>query len=291
MDDYGASVLAARVRGKTRRMLMKAPLVNQWSQYRYLAQLGRHAGNLPWLGRDSFDLLAEVREHGVAVRNATTMIPAGVLEVADRFLDELRISTEQDCTVSIPPDHLADHPAVYKWGLNDDNLDLAECYIGLPVHYLGPGVKRERADGAAAYARQWHLDVEDRRLLKIIVYLSDVIEGCGPFEYINREWSAQAARALRYKSGYIADSAMARVVPAQEWVQVTGPRLTAIFVDTTRVFHRAKPPTAVDRYSMTFTYSSTTPYQTFPEWMLSQASLTALGAELMPRQRRAAMAE
>jgi len=289
MDDYGA--LAARVRGKTKRVLMRAPILSHWSQYHYLTQLGRHAGNLPWLSRDRFDLITEIREQGIAVRDATTLIPNGVLEVADRFIDELRVSTEDDCTVSVPPDHLAAHPAVYKWGLNDDNLDLAECYIGLPVHYLGAGLKRERADGASAYARQWHLDVEDRRMLKIIVYLCDVDEGSGPFEYVSRSWSTQAIRTLRYASGYVADSEMARAVPAQEWIQVTGPRLTAIFVDTTRIVHRAKPPTLSDRYSMTFSYSSAKPYQTFPEFMLSHASLTTLGTELTPRQRRAAKAE
>ena len=291
MDDYGASALAARVRGKTKRVLLRAPLVNRWSEYRYLAQVGRHAENLPWLSRDSFDLFAELRDHGVATRDAAGMIPARVLEVADRFVDNLRNSTTQNSCLDVSPDDLGADPEVYKWGLNDENLDLAEYYIGLPVHYLGVGVKRERVDGIAADFRQWHLDIEDRRMLKIIVYLSDVDDGCGPFEYVDRERSTQAIRALRYASGFVPDSAMARVVPAQEWTRVTGPRLSAIFVDTNRVFHRAKPPTSADRYSMTFSYSSTTPYQTFPEFMLSRAVLSALRAELTPRQRLAAMAE
>src|SRR4029079_19170529 len=123
-------------------------------------------------------------------------------------------------------------------------------------------------------------DIEDRRMLKIIVYLSDVHEGCGPFEYVNQGWTTHAARVLNYASGFVSDSAMARVVPSEEWIQVTGPRLSAIFVDTSRGLHRAKPPTLADRYSMTFTYSSTRPYQTFPEYALSRAALADTCAEL-----------
>jgi len=33
------------------------------------------------------------------------------------------------------------------WGLAAANLDLAECYIGPPVRYLGVEIKRELPDG------------------------------------------------------------------------------------------------------------------------------------------------
>jgi hypothetical protein len=41
-------------------------------------------------------------------------------------------------------------------------------------------MKRESAEWVAAGVRQWHRDTEDRRILKISVYLSDVEDGCGP---------------------------------------------------------------------------------------------------------------
>jgi hypothetical protein len=291
MDYYSASALVARLQGKTKRVLLRAPIVNHWAEYRYLAQLGRHAENLPWLDRHRFDLLTELRDNGVAVRDATTIIPPAVLEVADRFVHHLQRNTTQEPCIDVSTDDLGANPLLYQWGLNDENLDLAEYHVGLPVQYLGVGVKREQADGIAADTRQWHMDIEDRRMLKLIVYLSDVHDGCGPFEYLNPEWSTHASGALRYTSGFVSDTAMARVVPAQEWIRVTGPRLSAIFVDTTRVFHRAKPPTSADRYSMTFTYSSTRPYQTFPQYRLSGEALAVVRAELTPRQRRATMSK
>ena len=82
---------------------------------------------------------------------------------------------------------------------------------------------------------------------------------------------------------------MDRIVPAESWLRVTGPRLWATLVATTRVFHRARPPTTTDRYSMTFSYSSATPYQVFPQYMLSRPTQRRLRDELTPRQRRASM--
>jgi hypothetical protein len=291
MDSYSLPALAARVRGKTKQEFLRAPLVNHWSEHRYRAQLGRHAENLPWLTRDNFDLVTELRNEGIAVRDASTIIPPDAMAVADRFVDRLRKSTTQKHCVDALPDDLVIDPVLYKWGLNDDNLDLAENFIGLPVHYRGVGVKRERPDGVAADARQWHIDPEDRRILKIIVYLSEVHDGCGPFEYVSREATNHAVQALRYRSGYVSDAALARLVPTTDWIKVTGHRLSAIFVATASLFHRAKPPTTIDRYSMTFSYSSWTPFQTRPEFMVSAAALASLRGQLTLRQRRAVMAD
>ena len=87
MDQYGASRLAFRARRKIKRELLRAPIVRPWSDNRSHARLGRHAENLPWLTSDSFDMFAELRDHGVGIRSATSTIPAALLEVADRFLD------------------------------------------------------------------------------------------------------------------------------------------------------------------------------------------------------------
>jgi len=305
MDQYGASRPAARARRKIKRELLRAPIVRPWSNNRYHARLGRYAENLPWITSDRFDIFAELRDHGIAVRDATTMIPAAVLEVADRFVDRLGDTTQKSVQITsrprmpeitLPtdmPDMPADSAPPYEWGLAEENIDLAERYIGLPVFFLGVAIRRERADGDAGYhTRRWHMDIDDRRMLKIIVYLNDVGDGCGPFEYLTRNASDHASRIFRYSAGHISDAAMARIVPEADWVQVTGPRLTAIFVDPKRLFHRVQPPTKADRYSLTFTYTSTTPlFETFPQCRLTPAALAGLSNELTPRQRRAAMAE
>ena len=289
MGPNGLSPLIARARGRTKRAWLAAPVVRQWSEARHLVQLGGHAENLPWLTHDRYEILAGLRREGVVQGDATAMIPGDVLEAADRFVARLQLSASPNRSVHFSPDELASEPVLFKWGLAQENLDLVENYIGLPVHYRGVHVKRERADGIASDVRQWHKDIEDRRMLKLIVYLSDVDDGCGPFEYIDPTRSALAARALHYSSGFVSDVAMNRIVPAEGWLRATGPRLWATLVDTTRVFHRARAPITTDRYSMTFSYSSTTPYQVFPQHMLSRSMQRRLRDELTPRQRRASM--
>ena len=289
MGPKGLSPLIARARGRAKRAWVAAPAVRPWSEARYLTQLARHAENLPRLTHDRFEILEQLRSEGVVQRDATAMIPGEVLEAADSFVARLQLRTSPENSVCFSPDELALEPVLFKWGLTEENLDLAENYIGLPVHYRGVAVKRERADGIASHVRQWHMDAEDRRMLKVIVYLSDVDDGCGPFEYIDPARSALAARSLHYSSGFVSDVAMDRIVPAESWLRVTGPRLCATFVDTTQVFHRASPPTTTDRYSMTFSYSSTTAYQVYPEYMLGRSTLRRLRDELTPRQRRALM--
>ncbi len=304
MNQYSAPRLAKRARIKIKRELLRGPIIKPWSDNRYRALLGRYAENLPWLTSDRFDIFAELRDHGIAVRDATTTIPAAVLEVADRFVDRMRETTqkprENPLPASMPeitlpkdmPDMPADSAPPYEWGLAEENLDLAEHYIGLPVYFHGVAIRQERADGPADFhTRRWHMDIDDRRMLKIIVYLNDVGDGCGPFEYLNHGATDHAVRTLRYSAGHVSDAAMARVVPAANWDQVTGPRLTAIFVDPTRVFHRVQPPKA-DRYSLTFTYTSTTPlYEFYPKSTLSPTALAGPFNELTRRQRRAAMVE
>ncbi len=291
MDVQRAIALATRARGKAKRMLLRAPMVKQVADTRYFAALGRHSHHLPWLDHGHHSVVQDLRKDWIAKRDGTKIIPADVLESAAHFVDHLKANTADHSCVRITPEQLADDATLFKWGLCDENLDLAECYIGLPVHFLGVEVKRERPDGRATDVRQWHIDVEDRRMMKIIAYLSDVDGTCGPFNHLDRETTGRAARNLNYWSGFVPDAHMNGAVPQSDWLQATGPRLTTIFVDTCRMFHRAMPPTKVDRYSMTFSYSSTTPFQVFPEFMQNRKTMMKLRDQLTPRQRAASMME
>ena len=73
--------------------------------------------------------------------------------------------------------------------------------LGGPVRYLGVNVQRRFADGQCVGVRKWHMDIEDRNTMKIIVYLSDVDLGSGPFEYLSRDATKRAVKAMRDSSG------------------------------------------------------------------------------------------
>ena len=281
--------VVARARGKTKRMVLRAPVVKQWSDMSYHARQLRHSENLPWLAPDRFDLLQELRSNGLASRDATALLSDSVVASAGRLVSFLRQQRSSASTMKFSPEDLAADMALYKWGLNTENLHLVENYLCLPVRYIGVEVKRESADGVVTGARQWHLDLnEDRRMLRIVIYLTDVDAHSGPFEYLDPRRTSSAAKALRYWKGFVSDATMSDVVPESDWHRVTGPALTATFVDTCRVFHRARAPRTTDRYSMTFTYCSDKPHQRRPATRLPRAMRAQLAAELNEYQRRAA---
>ncbi|RZM35346.1 MAG: hypothetical protein EOP67_12265, partial [Sphingomonas sp.] len=158
-------------------------------------------------------------------------------------------------------DILAQRPSVYHLGFEPTLLDAAERHLCEPCFYMGCSLKRERVDASNDGPRQWHRDIEDDRLFRVIIYLNDVDIGGGPFEFIEAEHSRVALETLRYKSGYVADAAMDAVVPADRWTSVKGAAGSMIAFDGTRVFHRVCRPTAADRFSLSITYSSRHPLQ------------------------------
>jgi hypothetical protein len=270
-----------------RRAATQMPLVSRLSDRRYENRRARHASNLPHVSVDQRTVLADLSDAGAAVRHAD--LPAGVVAAADGLVELLRHKTVDEPCVKATPRELAVDPTLFTWGLSDHLLDLAECHIGLPVRYLGMEVKRELVDSAEGrnheVVRRWHLDHEDRRILKVIVYLSDVDAGAGPFGYVHRSRSAAildstGGRNLRG----VPDDKMQTMVPRHEWVRVTGPRMTAIHVDTGQVFHRVFPPTDAERYSVTFAYSSRSPYYAYSRLMLPHRAIRQLREQLSPRQ-------
>lgn len=280
----------ARTRALTARSLAISPAVRQWTDARYDSRRVRHADSLPTIPQADVDLVAELERSSVASRSFRP--PDDVLASADDFVERLRHTESRESCVRISPAEHATDPTVFAWGLQPELLDLAECYIGLPVRYLGAEVKRERPyalDRNDDVLRQWHTDHEDRRMLKVIVYLSDVDVASGPFEYLDRRCTERAMRAVSFRrgDGAPADTVIDEVVPQSERCRLTGPRLTAVYADTSRVLHRVMAPVTTDRYSMTFVYASTALFYAYPHFMLPRKALTQLRHQLTARQQRA----
>jgi hypothetical protein len=156
---------------------------------------------------------------------------------------------------------LASMPDLYLLGLARRLLDLAEAYIGQPCMYLGALLKLERADGQLQGTRQWHTDTEDERMLRIIIYLNDVGEGGGSFQYLPAHSTLQAAKAIGYAHGYLSDPQLSRVAPTELWKSVHGPQGTMIIFDGTKIFHRAQSPVNSERTSLTLSYTSRRPLE------------------------------
>src|SRR5205823_8038232 len=66
-------------------------------------------------------------------------------------------------------------------------LDVANAYLGLwsKLEYVDVWYSRPQPGEADRVSSQrWHRDFNDRRLVKVFLYLVDVDEGTGPFQYV-----------------------------------------------------------------------------------------------------------
>jgi hypothetical protein len=192
---------------------------------------------------------------------------------------------------TIWPSHeaLLSETGVFRWGLSPGLLDLAEHYLGIPVWYYGAEVRREVADGKVIDFRRWHHDIEDRRVLKILMWLRDVGESDGPFAYLSPADSDEAVSRLGYVSGFVSDDRMRAAIPEDRWRNTAGPAWTIIYADTARLMHRATPPDNTDRYSVTFTWTSRHPVA-FQDVPSSRAATAFLPLEDLDERQRAALA-
>jgi hypothetical protein len=202
----------------------------------------------------------------------------------------LRPSDTTEHFYDVSDDELIGEPEPYLFGLSTPLLDLAEHYMGLPVRYLGVSVKREIADGRCVGTRNFHQDPEDENVLKIIVYLSDVDYASGPFQCLNASDSADVMNTGRFlRPSYRSIEDIERIVPREHWFIGLGPRLTANISDTARCLHRASPPVARDRYSMTFSYLSKRSYLVFAAGVDLQAKYLERWSSLLDDRQIAAL--
>lgn len=289
-DPYNEFIDGVRIRmAHIRRLVTDLPIFTARRHRTYQARLAEHRRQLPVLDDADATLVRDLAADYVASRPVE--LDGDTQRAAHRAIAWLDANAAEQPATYLPLTLAADYVELFVWGLSAHNLDIAEHHVGLPVRYLGMEVKAEHPRPAAEpkSARNWHADVEDRRMLKIVVYLSDVDEQTGPFEYISAAHSDLVRSRMRWRTGFtfLYDRELAAVVPESEWRRVTGPAATAIYVDTGRLIHRIRQPRRHTRYSVTYVYSSDRPFHTVSRFMPPTPVLRSLKAGLTPRQRRA----
>jgi hypothetical protein len=261
--------VAVRARNRAKlEMIERVPSLKALAQQRHEEQLRQHEPFVPALPPAQECLVATIRAEGACVRSLDELALPGTEELKAGLVSlkaalDQRPRTAQD-TLRPPLSEVLADARVWQWGLNEALLDVVESYLGLPARYYGADLRLEQATARAVGVRQWHRDVEDHRMFKMLVWLNDVDLDGGPFEYVSRRHTPRLVSELGYVSGFVDDEDLERLVPRAEWRQATGPMWTAVLGDTRALFHRAKPPVAQDRYSVTFSYTSRTPTTTLP---------------------------
>ncbi len=280
---------AMRAPDKIRRELLRIPVFRQQAERSYLNRLKKYK---PLIARAQYmdvPLVGGLQETGTAI----TSLQYLSLESTDRMLGEAAelvrylksSSMSHHSVVATPPAKLLNYPEVFLWGLEERLLDLIENYIGMPVIYHGFAAIRNLANGQSDDVRQWHIDAEDHRMVKIILYLNNVSDCGGPYEFIDRRFTDKILEGAHYKSGFMSDADIAKIVPRSDWNSCTGDYGTTVLSDTCSVFHRAKPPTGSDRFSLTFYYASIKPKTIRETWAYPPDHWAIISNRISDRQR------
>jgi hypothetical protein len=147
-----------------------------------------------------------------------------------------------------------------RLGTNPRLLDLANAYLQMwskleyvDVWYTAPAGGDERRS-----SQRWHRDFNDRHLLKAFLYLVDVDEHAGPFEYVPRSAPGGELEAhwpwRPLGDNYPPEDELATRI-GDRAVTFTAPRGTLIFCNTSG-FHRGGFASGKPRVLATFTWDS-----------------------------------
>jgi hypothetical protein len=249
-----------------------------------------HEAHLPGLRDSDARIVEDLKKSGVSITSLEAMGLEGVdAMLADAYALVARHSPWTRSFQAEGADIIA-HDEIIRWGLSDRLLDIAENYLRVPVGYDGINVLFTKADGMEAGARRWHRDAEDRRMLKIALYLHDVGEDGGPLQVLRRRLPDHD-RMIRGKFPILTQKELEKALgdfdADRDVVTCTGKAGTLVFADTVARYHRGKPASARDRCAIYFNYMSRAPLRPFrcERRTISRGQIRQLAASMPPRQR------
>jgi hypothetical protein len=240
----------------------------------------RFTGDQPELDETQLDILDDLARDGYSLRTFSDVFPdpetwKEIEEQASRF------SSATEAGLANDGEGLRTHAGkefvvrLHSHGVDVDSddawfrlctsrrmLDIANTYLGLwsKVEYVDMWYSVPMPEEARRVSSQrWHRDFNDKHLLKAFLYLVDVDEDTGPFEYIpgsapggrySQEWPWRPLGET-----YPPDGAVEERIPADAIKTFTGPKGTLLFCNTSG-FHRGGFAKAKPRVLATVTYSS-----------------------------------
>lgn len=240
------------------------------SECNYRIALWKHARRLPALEERDRLIVDTLKQEGVYVTSITELgldSTTELLKAAQVQLSRMSAADNTPVGEKLPQIYtVTDVGEFSQWGREKRLLAIVENYIGLPIAFHGVHLRRDFPNTNQFGTLLWHKDSEDRRIIKIIVYLTDVEAHHGPFEYVPLSLTSLFSfnyYRIYYKlwrSGYlgIKDEQLKEIIPKKYWKSCTGPAGTVIFVDTKRVLHHGTLR-AQKRDTLFFVYTANPP--------------------------------
>lgn len=228
---------------------IKRKIATLSSDFEYYVARWKHSRNLPALEGSDRNILNTLKKDGVCVTTLADLefnSSSELLKAAYHQLSQMENPTNDHLDERLPQiSTVTGLPEFYAWGTEKRLLSIIENYIGLPVAFHGVHLRKDFPSKHQFGTLLWHSDAEDRRIIKIFIYLNDVEQKTGPFEYIPRSltslfsWNYFQLYYKLWKSGYmgIDDEEVKPVIPKSAWKSCPGPAGTVIIVDTKNALH------------------------------------------------------
>ncbi|MBD2199897.1 MULTISPECIES: 2OG-Fe(II) oxygenase [Calothrix] len=286
------SILLQKIQNRLIRNFYNLPFLQYQAELEYQEALAKHIVNLPIISPDEMNLIETINNEGVAITSLEALgfaSTTSMFESAKSLMHQIPSPSEDNSNefvVHANPQQIMAYPEIFLWGLEQRLINLVETYLGLPVAYHGAYLRRDIANQVEQKSRLWHIDKEDRKVLKIIVYLQDMSEDRGPFQYIPLSLTSSLSQSLKYHHGYIQDATMQKIISPTEYKSCLGAAGTVIIAATGSIFHRGKVPVAGDRFALFYDYTSRIQTQSFyGNLSLSHQDLLLLSQHLSQPQR------
>ncbi|MFM7365996.1 MAG: phytanoyl-CoA dioxygenase [Cuspidothrix sp.] len=231
----------------------------------YHLKLWHHHNYLPTLeGKDK--MIAEsLKKDGICITNLSDLgLPSTsvLLNSAHSFLPKMGKANYDPSGQNHPEIFNVTHLNEFlNWGNESRLLNILENYIGLPVAYHGVQIRKDFINKNQFKTMMWHRDSEDRRIVKIIIYLNDVDKEQGPFEYVPPAFTSGINFYRLYQKIYnqgIDDESLHKIIPKSVWKSCTGSSGTVIIADTNRLLHHGTVRTK-ERSTLFFAYTANPP--------------------------------
>jgi hypothetical protein len=225
--------------------------------------------------------VTDLNEQGAHVAPMASLLAPELVEGFEKEAAELVRALDTTEGIFVP----TSFAAVFSFALSPRILGIVEAYLGCPPALTGTHARRDVGPEVPDDLRCWHLDLEDERMIRIIIYLHDVDIRTGPFEFVPRPLTSKCQHLrsrsigdMRTNDAYdpVDDAEMRKAVPDSDWVACTGPRLTAVMADTAAVFHHTKPHRS-ERRTLTLSYTSRSPR--FPQLVPTPGDIAYLTAD------------
>jgi hypothetical protein len=224
----------------------------------------------PTVRRSDRVILETLKTEGVCVTSLEELglnSSAQMMEAARNQLSAMPAPKHTSKGQKLPQIYtLTDFPEFSNWGNENRLLNIVENYIGLPVAFQGIHLRKDFPNEDQFGTLLWHKDSEDRRMVKAIIYLSDVEEKHGPFEYVPLPLTRMNTlnyyriyyRLWRSKYIGIDDITLEKIVPKSAWKSCPGKAGTVILVDPKCVLHHGTLRSE-ERSSLFFVYTANPP--------------------------------